>query len=168
MTITAKDNANGSNWRFLSIILLFGLYYSEPARVNASGGPAVLLAQVTRRPAASGTTGGSTRANSTNETFQIIALAGVCVVVALVFLLLCYLVLFPQLLNAYWPRTAYGITSGLFWFLTSAVVLAVFWNRLKVAGGSWHHAHGLRTLVAAQGIIIAIVFMSIFRSRRVQ
>ena len=94
-------------------------------------------------------------------------LAGICVGVALVLLLLCYLILYPQLLNPCWPRTAYGITTGLFWLMTSLVVAAVFWNKLRLAGSGWHHAHGLRTLVIAQGVIIALVFASIFKSRKI-
>lgn len=148
---------------WIALIAVCVAFANVPAGHSAAGAGEPLLAQISGVPTAPGSSSGG----GSDPTFRRAMMIVACLAGVFFLSLLCYLVLFRMLLNSYWPRTAYATVSALFWVLSTALVLALFWQSLKyrfTLGEAWYNEHGVRALVIAQGVVIGCLFLFTMRS----
>lgn len=148
---------------WIALCLVGVVCWQGPVGVPSAeaGGP--VFAQITGVP----TNPGPSAGGGADPTFQRVAMGAACLAGIFFLSLLCYLVLFRMLLNSYWPRTAHAGVSAIFWILSTALILAMFWQSLKyrfTPGEAWYNENGVRALVILQGVVVASLFLFTRRS----
>ena len=91
------------------------------------------------------------------------------VVAALVVSFLCWFVAYPTILRRgrVWPVTLYGRCTAVAWCVSWGVLLAVFWDELRIPPyDTALKAQGLRCLVGFIALFFAIVWLLIWRSEK--